>query len=186
MLLNLSNKFHRWAKGWLIFVLLALYGFFAGFLMPLVGGLTQGGRGGIQPLDTMLFSTPERTFEMIERYGEYGRPFYRAAALTIDIAYPIVYLFALGLLLSWLLQRGVSPGSRMKRLNVLPLGIFAFDLLENLTIAALLTIYPAQPAALAWVLMFLTTVKWAFAAASVGLVLVGLAMAAKNGFKKQG
>lgn len=185
MLNNLSERFHKWAKGWLVLVLLVLDGFFAGFLMPLIGGMMQDGTGLVQPLDLMLFSTPDRTFDMIERYGEYGRPFYRNVELTVDIIYPIIYLFAFGLLISWLFQRGFSPDSKMMKLNVMPLGAWFFDLLENLNIVALLSMYPAKPAALAWLLMILTTVKWAFAGASILLILVGLVMALKNGFKKQ-
>ncbi len=185
MLQNLSNKFYQWATGWLVLVLLVLDMFFAGFLMPLIGGMMQGGQGGIQPLDLMLFATPSQTFDMIEKYGEFGRPFYRNIALTVDIIYPIVYLFAFGLLISWLFQRGFSPGSRMMKFNVMPLGAWFFDLLENLNIATMLSMYPAKPTALAWLLMILTAIKWAFAGASIVLMLVGLIMAIKNGFKKQ-
>ncbi|MCL4274417.1 MAG: hypothetical protein KJZ77_11145 [Anaerolineales bacterium] len=185
MLNNLSERFHKWAKGWLVLVLLVLDGFFAGFLMPLIGGMMQDGTGLVQPLDLMLFSTPDRTFDMIERYGEYGRPFYRNVELTVDIIYPIIYLFAFGLLISWLFQRGFSPNSKMMKFNVMPLGAWFFDLLENLNIVALLSMFPAKPAVLAWLLMILTTAKWAFAGASILLILVGLVMAAKNGFKKQ-
>ncbi len=185
MLTNLSERFHQWAKGWLVLILLVLDGFFAGFLLPLIQGMMQGGQDGIRPLDLMLFATPDQTFAMIERYGEYGRPFYRNVELTVDIVYPIVYLFAFGLLISWLFQRGFSPNSKMMKLNVMPLGAWFFDLLENLNIVGLLTMYPSQPAVLAWLLMVLTTIKWAFAGASIVLILVGLVMAVKNGFKKQ-
>jgi hypothetical protein len=179
------TTFYQWAKGWLVLVLLALDMFFAGFLMPLIGGMMQDGQGGVQPLDLMMFATPDETFAMIERYGEYGRPFYRNVELTVDIIYPIIYLFAFGLLISWLFQRGFSPDSKMMKLNVMPLGAWFFDLLENLNIVTLLSMHPAKPTALAWLLMVLTTVKWAFAGASILLILVGLVMAIKNGFKKQ-
>lgn len=185
MLQNLSDKYYQWAKGWLVLVLLVLDMFFAGFLMPLIGGMMQGGQGGIQPLDLMLFATPEQTFGMIENYGEFGRPFYRNVELTVDIIYPIIYLFAFGLLISWLFQRGFSPESKMMKLNVMPLGAWFFDLLENLNIVTMLSMYPAKPVALAWLLMLLTFIKWAFAVASILLILIGLVMAIKNGFKKQ-
>lgn len=185
MLQNLSNKFYQWAKGWLALVLLVLDMFFAGFLMPLVGGMMQGGQGGIQPLDLMLFATPDQIFDMIKKYGEFGRLFYRNVELTVDIIYPIVYLFAFGLLISWLFQRGFSPGSRMMKFNVMPLGAWFFDLLENLNIVTMLSMYPAKPAALAWLLMLLTFIKWSFAVASILLILIGLVMAIKNGFKQQ-
>ena len=185
MLGNLSDRFYKWAKGWLIFVLFILDGFFAGFLLPLIQGLMQDDRGGVQPLDLMLFATPEKIFAMIERYGEFGRPFYRNVELTVDIIYPIVYLFFFGLFISWLFQRGFSANSAMRKYNIIPLGAWFFDLLENIIIVILLSIFPIQPAALAWVLILLTTVKWLFAGASILSILIGLVMAAKNKFKVQ-
>lgn len=182
---NLSNRFYKWTKGWLVLILLVLDGFFSGFLLPLIQGMMQDGKGGVQPLDLMLFATPEKMFAMIERYGEFGRIFYRNVELTIDIIYPIVYLFAFGLFISWLFQRGFAPQSKMMSLNVMPLGAWFFDLLENINIVTMLSMYPAKATALAWLLMALTTVKWAFAGASVLLMLIGLVMALKNGFRKQ-
>lgn len=185
MFSNLSDRFYKWTKGWLIFILFILDAFFSGFLLPLIQGMMQGGQGGVQPLDLMLFATPEKIFGMIERYGEFNRPFYRSVELTVDIVYPIVYLFFFGLLISWLFQRGFAPNSPMRKYNIMPLGIWFFDLLENIIIVILLSIYPTQPAALAWILTLLTTVKLFFAGASILLILIGLAMAIKNKFKKQ-
>lgn len=186
MLQNLSNKFYGWAKGWLILVLLALDSFLGGFVLPLAGRLMQDDRGGNQPLDAMFFATPDKLFAMLEQYDEYNRAFYRNVELTVDIVYPIVYLFFFGLALSWPFQRGFAPGSPMRKFNVAPLGAWFFDLLENLTIVALISIFPSQPAALGWLLFLFSSVKWLFVFASIALVLVGLAMAIKNGFRKQG
>jgi hypothetical protein len=74
----------------------------------------------------------------------------------------------------------------MRKFNIMPLGAWFFDLLENIVIVTLVSAFPAQITALAWVLMLLTTIKWFFAFASIALILVGLVMAIKNGFKKQG
>lgn len=186
MIHKMSQKFYSWAKGWLVLVLFVLDGFFAGFLLPLVQGMMQGGQGGIMPLDLMIGATPEKIFGMIEQYGEFGRPFYRNVELTVDIVYPIVYLFFFGLLISWLFQRGFASTSAIRKYNILPLGAWFFDLLENIVIVILVSIFPSQPVGLAWILVLFTTVKWLFAGASILLILVGLVMAAKNGFKKQG
>lgn len=185
MLQNLSNKFYQWAKGWLVLVLLVLDGFFAGFVMPLIGGMMQGGQGGIQPLDLMMFATPDKLFAMIANYGESTRIFYRNVELTADIMYPLVYLFAFGLTISWLFERGVAPKSQMRKLNLLPLAAFVFDMFENAVIVTLLSIFPSQPMALGWLLFLLTSVKWLFAFGSIAMMLVGLVMAIRNRFKKQ-
>ena len=185
MIYKISQKFYGWAKGWLVFILFLLDGFFAGFLLPLIQGMMQDDQGGVQPLDLMMFATPAKIFGMIERYGEFNRPFYRNVELTVDIIYPIVYLFFFGLLISWLFQRGFASNSPMRKFNTMPLGAWFFDLLENIFVVTLLSIYPSQPTALAWILILISTVKWLFVGASILLILIGLIMAIKNGFKKQ-
>jgi len=185
MFKKLSDRFYGWSKGWLVFVLFLLDGFFAGFLLPLIQGLMQGGQGGIQPLDLMFFATPAKLFDMINQYGEYGRPFYRNVELTVDIIYPIVYLFFFGLLISWLFKRGFAVNSPMRKYNIMPLGAWFFDLLENIVIVTLLSIFPAQPIALGWLLTLVSSVKWLFAGTSILLILVGLVMSIKNRFKIQ-
>ncbi|MBI5824840.1 MAG: hypothetical protein HZB18_12490 [Chloroflexi bacterium] len=186
MLSNLSDRFYNWTKGWLIFALFVLDGFvFSGYLFPLVQTKMANGQAGVQMLDLMFFATPAQTFGMIEKYGEAGRALYRTSLLTVDIIYPIVHLLFFGLLISWLYQRGFAPNSAIRKFNVLPLGAWLFDLLENVGIVALITIFPSQPAALATVVMVFTTLKWMFAAAGILLILIGFVMALKNGFKKQ-
>ena len=58
MLQKLSDRLYGWTNGWIIFILFLLDGFFAGFLLPLIQGMMQGGQGDILPLDLMLFATP--------------------------------------------------------------------------------------------------------------------------------
>jgi hypothetical protein len=185
MLNTISERFHAWARGWLVLIFFVLDAFFAGFLLPLIQGMMQGGDGGIQPLDLMVLATPDKLFAMIEKYGDFGRPFYRNVELTVDIVYPIVYLFFFGLLISWLFQRAFASTSPMRKLNIMPLGMWFFDLLENITIVILLSLYPSQPLALGWLLTIVSTLKWFFAGASLLMIVVGLVMAVKNGFKKQ-
>lgn len=186
MLQNISNRFYQWTKGWLVLILFVLDGFFSGYLLPLVQGMLQNGNSDIQPLDLMMFASPDKIFEMIGKYSEYGRPFYRNVELTVDIIYPIVYLFFFGLLLSWLLQRGFAPGHAMRKFNIMPLGMWFFDLLENLTIVTLLSIFPSLPMALGWLLFLFTAIKWLFAGITLVMIFVGLLMALKNRFRKLG
>jgi len=185
VLKKLSFRFYSWAKGWLVFILFLLDGFFAGFLLPLVQGMIQGGKGDIQPLDLMTFATPDKFFEMIGKYGDATRVFYRNVELTVDIIYPIIYLFFFGLFISWLFQRGFASTSSMRKYNITPLGAWFFDLLENLTIVILVSVYPSQPNTLGWLLTIFGSIKWIFAGASMLLILAGLVMAIKNRFKVQ-
>ena len=95
MLKNISERFYQWNKGWLIFILFLLDAFFAGFLLPLVQGIMQDGTGGVLPLDLMIFTTPQKIYAMIARYGEFNLIFYRNVELTVDIIYPSYIYFSL-------------------------------------------------------------------------------------------
>lgn len=186
MLNTISEKFHKWTKGWLVIVLLILEALFMGYVMPAAGGiLALAANNSVLPLDLMFFYTPDQAFEMINKYGEAGRSVYRTIELTADIVYPIVYTLFYGLLISWLFQRAFKSNSKMQKLNVIPVGAWFFDLLENVGIVTMLSVFPSQPAILAWLTMIFGSLKWAFAIASILLSLYGLIRAAMNGFKKQ-
>ena len=185
MLNTISSKFHAWAKGWLVIVMMALDLFFMIIVMPIAGALMKGGTGLQQPLDLMFFSTPDKTFAMIATYGDIT--FYRNVELTVDLfIYPPIYTLAFGLLISWLFQRGFASDSKMMKWNVTPVFAWMFDFLENVGIVTMLTMWPAQPTMIAWATMIFTTFKWLFVFVTMGLALVGLVMAATKGFKKQG
>lgn len=154
--------------------------------MPLAAGLMAfAANASVMPLDLMFFFTPEQAFNMIEKYGPDGRALYTKIQLTADIIYPIIYTLFFGLLISWLFQRGFKPESNMQRWNAMPVGAWFFDMLENLGIVTMLTMYPAKPAVMAWITMIFGSLKWAFAFGSIGLVLAGLVRAIMNGFQKQ-
>ncbi len=186
MLNTMSQKFHSWANGWRVLILLITDAVMMGYIMPLASGILQFvANNHIMPLDLMFFYTPAQAFDMLEKYTAAGRSLYIKIELTADIIYPIIYTLFYGLLLSWLFQRGFKPDSPIQKYNVLPVGAWFFDLLENVGIVSLLAIYPSQPAALAVLTMIFGSLKWLFAFASIALALFGLVRAAMNGFQKQ-
>lgn len=185
MLLQISGTLHRHAKGWLVFILFLLDAAFMLFILPLGTALMKFDLGGPGPLDPLLFYTPARVDQTLAAYGEFGRVFYRNMELTVDLIYPIIYTLFFSLLISWLVRRGFDPRSSIQRWNVLPFGTWLFDLLENLGIVVMLTVFPAVPAALAWLTAGFTFIKWLFAGAMLALVVIGLAAAARNRFAIQ-
>jgi len=186
MLNKISEKFHAWAKGWRVFILFLADALMMGYIMPVAGGiLALAANNSVLPLDLMFFYTPQRAFDMIEKYGEAGRAIYIKIELSADIIYPIIYTLFYGLLISWLFQRGFRSDSPMQKWNVMPMGAWLFDLLENVSAVSMVSMYPSQPSILAWITMLFGIIKWAFALISIGLVLVGLVRAALNGFRKQ-
>jgi len=186
MLIRLSNTLQKFAKGRLVFILFLLDMFFNIIVMPMVQTLLKGDAGNAPgTLDLRFFTPPATMFEIIGKYGNYNRIFYRNFELTADILYPIVYTLFFSLLITWLFQRGFAPTSKIQKWNVLPFGAWLFDLLENLGIVTLLLVYPSTPASVAWLTTLLTMIKWMFAGGTILLILIGLIMAAKKRFKKQ-
>lgn len=186
MLNTLSQKFHSWTTGWRVITLLVADALMMGYIMPLAGGLIAfAAHASVLPLDLMFFYTPDQAFAMIEKYGQAGRDLYMKIELTADIIYPIIYTLFYGLLLSWLFQRGFKSDSKMQKYNVMPIGAWFFDLLENLGIVSMLAMYPSQTAVMAWLTMIFGSIKWAFFLVTIGLTLYGLVRAMLNGFRKQ-
>ena len=185
MLTNLSNTLKKYANGWLVILLLAVWVVFNAVIMPDQQKKLEAGSNGTGPIDLQLFYTPEKAYGMIASYSPEVRASYRSFEMTGDIIYPIVYTLFLSLAITWSFQRSFASDSKMHKYNVVPFGAWLFDLLENIGIVTMLSIYPSTPAALAWLSTVFTTVKWLFAIESVGLLLVGLFKASMNNFKKQ-
>lgn len=186
MLNTISAKFHAWATGWRVIILLIAESLMMFYIMPLAAGIMAfAANNSVLPLDLMFFYTPEQAFEMMDKYGEAGRSVYLKIELTADIMYLIIYTLFYGLLISWLFQRAFKRESKMQKLNLTPVGAWFFDLLENAGIVSMLIMYPSKMAVMAWLTMVFGSLKWAFAFVSIGLVLVGLVKAALNRFRKQ-
>jgi hypothetical protein len=185
MLDKLSATLKKYANGWLVLVFLAGEIFFNAVVLPAQSAKIAAGSGGLGPIDLQLFYTPDKVYGMIESYGAEMRSSYRTFEMTGDIIYPIVYTLFFSLLITWLFQRGFAANSNMQKYNVVPFGSWLFDLLENIGIIAMLSVYPSTPALVAWLATVFTFVKWLFASATIILILTGLVKAGMNGFKKQ-
>jgi hypothetical protein len=181
MLSRLITLFHSWARGWLILVFFAA---FVGFVVVTIPILQAAPGGSIVSLDAQFYYTQEKAFSTVASYGDAGR-FWIRIYLTWDIVNPILYTLAFSLLISWLFQRGFKKGSKLQKLNVLPVGAGLFDLLENICIVTLLIVYPTKPVVVAWLSTVCTMSKMVFLGMSTLLVLIGLIKAAMNRFKKQ-
>ena len=132
----------------------------------------------IGPIDLLFGYNPARINEMVAAYGQDGRAVYASGELTIDIAYPIIYTFLFCLILSLLFRKRVYAHFRL--VNVLPVGILVFDLLENVCIVYLLKNYPAASSGVASICSVFTNLKWVVSFVVLGLVVYGLVRLAKN------
>lgn len=181
MLARLSSAFHRLSsRTWLILLAFAVEVFFFSTLAPRMQALIPTG-----PLDLKFFYTPGQAYSLVESYGEAGRAAYRLFDLTADIVHPIAYTLFFGLLLSVLFQRAFPANSPFQKYNVAPAISWFFDMIENIGVVTMLSIFPSRPALVAWIAALATSLKWTFFLVTIGLLLFSLARAAMNGFKKQ-
>lgn len=175
MLVHLSDLFKKYAKGWLVLTFLALDIFFMVIVMPNMSIILRTSTPNeIAPLDLKFFYTPEQAFTTLEAFGQSGRDAYKIVEMTADIIYPIVYTIAFGLLLTWLFKHAFDEDHAIQRFNILPIGAWLFDLLENLGIVSMLNIFPNIPVGLAWVIAIFTAIKWLFAVTSMTLIVIAL------------
>ena len=174
MIDKLSNWLGKIANRWLVLLFLGLDILFNAVVMPGAQAKLEAFSGGVGPLDLTFFPAVEKILSAVSAYGPEGRASYTTIELTADIIYPIVYTFCFSLLITVVLRAALSKDSKLQRLNVLPFGAWAFDMLENVCILTLLLSFPAQSTLVAGVLMVVNGIKWLFAAASILALLFGL------------
>lgn len=117
---------------------------------------------GVGVMDLLQWYSPDVALEHLTAYTEPGRNLYLLAEWTADLIYPPVY----GLMFAGILYRLGA-----KNWSTLPVYAVAVDYLENIFITIMLTSYPSFSAAVAQVGSVVTSVKWAFFAVTILLVL---------------
>jgi hypothetical protein len=131
-------------------------------------------------LDIRFWYAPETVLDLAARLGEQGRTLYALSEVTIDLAYPLLYGAVFGLLLRLLIRRLLPDRPRWSSLALLPIGAMVFDYAENVTLAIVLLGFPDSLPLVPLASLF-TTTKWAFALASISLiVLFGLTLLARR------
>jgi len=149
-----------------LITLVLLYALFVLYIFPNSGNGTE-----IGPLDLKFSYSSETAYEMIAAYGQEGRARYARSAMTVDVAYPIVYTLLFMVWLSLALNgTNLAPGQRCI-VSLLPLSVFFLDLVENAGIVALLKSYPDQHETLVTATSLATSAKWSSAILVISLTL---------------
>lgn len=115
-------------------------------LAPIPGGLRDlmSVNGGHAILDQQPELSAQGVYERLDAFGEEGRALYQRFLLTTDIVFPIGLLVFMSLFARFSAERlGSWPLLRVL-LPVVALTWFAFDMIENLSIVALLSNYPVR------------------------------------------
>ncbi len=174
MLAKISQRLYQYATGRNVLIFFLLDALFMFGVMPMVGARLTALTGGVGPLDLNLTYSGAQAIETLAAMGAEGRALYRNIEIMADFIYPVAYTVFFALLISWLFQKGLAAESRLRAWNVLPLGGFVFDVLENSSIILMINQFPAVSPALASVAGVFTLVKWLFAGGSMALAVVGL------------
>jgi hypothetical protein len=177
MLSRISDRFHTWAKGWLILSLIAAFVLLVN--LPLADPTLIS-----MSLDGQFAYTPEQAFSAVASYGDNGRIQMIWIHLG-DFILIILYTLMFCLSISWLFQRGFKPDNRMQRLNLVPVLGGIFDVMENIWIITMIRVYPAQPTVVAWLSTISTLGKYIMGIPIVLLLVIGLVKAAMNRFRVQ-
>jgi hypothetical protein len=181
MLATVSAYVRRRARGR---VILGLIAFFVAFETATVPVLRRVPGGATQPIDGRFFYTPEEAFLTLGSYAAAKRVWI-GAYLTWDTVNPVFYASILSLLMSWLLGPVLGPESRMHKLNLLPLGAGAFDVLENISIVSLLAVYPHRVDVVAWLSTGFTMGKVCLLGASTILMVLAVGRRAMRTFRRR-
>ncbi|MFZ5367624.1 MAG: hypothetical protein ACOZCE_05285 [Spirochaetota bacterium] len=138
------------------------------FLVPAVYGQFMNGGQLCKALDTLFMYTPEEARETLACLGPLlGR--YRLVELSLDLVYPVVYSLFLSMVLTALLRN--TPLDQ-KLLWYLPILAWFSDLLENLGIVTMISLYPEVPRPLAAAASLCTSMKWIFVGMSVASSII--------------
>lgn len=161
----------RWVDGYArgkpLLVLGILYLFWVTVVMTAFGTMIAGADAP-GPLDLMFAYTADEAFARIAEFSESGRVRYLAFLLTADLVYSYIYTATLSVIAAMLARAAALAADRKAWLIALPLLVFALDLLENVTIAALLLTAAERHYPLAWAASVFTTAKWLAAAVVLG------------------
>jgi hypothetical protein len=120
--------------------------FFLTHFGPIPGSLKdlKSVNGGHAILDQQPVLSTQAVYDRLNAFGKDGRSLYLRFLLTTDIVFPLGLLAFLLLFARFSAERFVGWHVLRTLLLLVPLIWFALDMMENLSIVALLADYPAQ------------------------------------------
>jgi hypothetical protein len=166
----LSDWLIRNSKPLVVFTALAIFAIFLILVLPAQPkiGVTEDFDPGYP--DLAFWYSPEHLYGIAEAYGPEGRMAYVRMRYRFDIIWPLVYVGFLTTSLSWVFGK-VSAGSKISRINLLPVCAGLFDYLENLFASIVMLRYPTLSPGIDILAPFMTMLKWSLLSLSfLGLI----------------
>ncbi len=143
---------------------------FIGYVLTTLGFMDRAARFCNQPalLDVRFWYSPAEVAVLFDRLGADGRSFYALTEVTLDLAFPIIYVT----LLLILIYRLFEPKAA-RFLLLIPLVGGLADLLENISVATMAWTYAGSRPGFAAVATIFTLVKNSLVRLALVLVLLG-------------
>jgi hypothetical protein len=139
-------------------IAVVIFFLFSATVFPLAAHIQKAQTGTADMPDTLILASADDYYGLAESYGEVGRSAYIWLRFTFDLAWPVVYGFALTALLSVLLKD--EKRGWMRNLNLLPLVGVLSDLSENVLSVVYMARYPEMTDWSVLHLPYITLFKW--------------------------
>lgn len=172
---KLSIFFYRISLGWIALAGVLTFILFSALTLPGQTRIAETYSQGSGSPDTSLFYSGKDLYSMAEKYGQEGRLAYLKARWTFDLAFPVIYSFFFITSISWLLAQVLPPGSKWRLLNLVPVGAFVLDLLENTSTSLVMARYPIHCPPGELLAPLFTPLKWLTVSACVLVVVIAFA-----------
>jgi len=143
-------------NGIYVLVAFALMILFFALVFPFTNQLFEENANTRLIPDMLIFYSPTNLEELALIYGEAGRDYYILTKYTLDIVWPLVYTFSLAVILMYLFK----SAKKFYFSLFLPMAVFAFDMLENITLSIVFSKYPTVIPALGYLASVFSTLKW--------------------------
>lgn len=169
---KLSHWFYRRVSGKMLLLTGAVFLLFLLVVLPWEAHRFQQMTGSSVSPDTSFFYSTTQLYQMAEDYGPMGRAYYVHSRFGFDIVWPLVYLSFLVSSISFFFASGEIkyPWSLV---NLLPLGGFGFDLLENGAASLVMIYYPQSIPIIPSLAPIFTFWKWICIFVSGAALLLG-------------
>lgn len=155
-------------------LLAILFVLFLTVILPRQAQASAPYSGAVGSPDLMFSYGPEKLYSMAADYGPEGRQHYIRSRLTFDIAYPLVYGFFLATTISFTFRSVWPEYVVLHRFARVALAAMAADLLENLSLVAVMAAFPDPLLLAAAAAASFTVAKWILLGLALLLSLVGV------------
>jgi len=171
---SISEFFYRKSTIWAAVLSLALFILFLWLVLPSESERSAEVLGSTASPDTSFYYTRSELYQIAEDYGQEGRYFYIDSRITFDIIWPFIYTIFLISGISWIADKIILEGSKVRLFNLVPLGAILMDFLENISNMIIMFRYPIPTDLLASLAGVFTALKWVLVGGSFVILVLAI------------